>query len=79
MAYRSILLTGGTGSFGKAFIRRIINSKSKPERLVIFSRDELKQYEMKKHKAIWEIVLKFGLKFLISHLLLSNSLIYYKY
>ena len=51
MAYRSILLTGGTGSFGKAFIRRIINSKSKPERLVIFSRDELKQWELQKESA----------------------------
>jgi UDP-N-acetylglucosamine 4,6-dehydratase/5-epimerase len=42
---RSILITGGTGSFGKAFVRRIL-SQWKPARLVIYSRDELKQYEM---------------------------------
>jgi UDP-N-acetylglucosamine 4,6-dehydratase len=41
----SILITGGTGSFGKQFVRTILN-KYKPERLVIFSRDELKQFEM---------------------------------
>lgn len=41
----SIFLTGGTGSFGKAFVRQIIRT-SAPKRLVIFSRDELKQFEM---------------------------------
>ena len=44
----SILLTGGTGSFGKAFIRKIVNSNLKVNRLVIFSRDELKQWELQK-------------------------------
>tara|TARA_R110002110_G_scaffold322168_1_gene534591 strand:+ start:340 stop:1359 length:1020 start_codon:yes stop_codon:yes gene_type:complete len=42
---RSILITGGTGSFGRAFVRRII-SEWAPSRLVIYSRDELKQFEM---------------------------------
>jgi UDP-N-acetylglucosamine 4,6-dehydratase len=42
---KSILITGGTGSFGKAFVRRLL-SDWKPKRLVVFSRDELKQYEM---------------------------------
>lgn len=42
---KSILVTGGTGSFGKAFIRYILN-KYQPARLIIFSRDELKQSEM---------------------------------
>jgi UDP-N-acetylglucosamine 4,6-dehydratase/5-epimerase len=41
----SILITGGTGSFGKAFVRRIAD-KYKPRRLIVFSRDELKQFEM---------------------------------
>ena len=41
----SIFLTGGTGSFGKAFVRRIV-AEAAPRRLVIFSRDELKQFEM---------------------------------
>jgi UDP-N-acetylglucosamine 4,6-dehydratase/5-epimerase len=40
----SILLTGGTGSFGKAFIRHAL-AELDPARLVILSRDELKQYE----------------------------------
>ncbi|MBL9066179.1 MAG: UDP-N-acetylglucosamine 4,6-dehydratase (inverting) [Sphingopyxis sp.] len=41
----SIFLTGGTGSFGKAFVRHVVQT-AKPRRLVIFSRDELKQFEM---------------------------------
>ncbi len=41
----SILITGGTGSFGKAFTRLVLE-RFRPKRLVIFSRDELKQYEM---------------------------------
>ncbi len=45
----SILITGGTGSFGKAFLEQVLNSES-PARVVIFSRDELKQYEMRQ---IW--------------------------
>ena len=42
---KSILVTGGTGSFGKAFIKRVLQDW-KPKRLIIFSRDELKQWEM---------------------------------
>jgi UDP-N-acetylglucosamine 4,6-dehydratase/5-epimerase len=42
----SILVTGGTGSFGKAFVRRVLRSFPDVKRVVIFSRDELKQYEM---------------------------------
>ncbi|MBY0431840.1 MAG: UDP-N-acetylglucosamine 4,6-dehydratase (inverting) [Rhodospirillales bacterium] len=41
----SILVTGGTGSFGKAFIARLLDL-AEPARIVVFSRDELKQYEM---------------------------------
>lgn len=40
----SILITGGTGSFGKAFIRNALDT-FEPARIVIYSRDELKQYE----------------------------------
>jgi UDP-N-acetylglucosamine 4,6-dehydratase/5-epimerase len=40
----SILVTGGTGSFGKAFIGQVLDNL-KPKRVVVFSRDELKQYE----------------------------------
>lgn len=46
--YNSILLTGGTGSFGKAFVEKIIKKNRNLKRLVIFSRDELKQYELSK-------------------------------
>ena len=45
---KSILITGGTGSFGRAFIKEILKSFPKIRRLVIFSRDELKQFEMSK-------------------------------
>jgi UDP-N-acetylglucosamine 4,6-dehydratase len=44
--HKSILITGGTGSFGKAFVETILNRFPQVSRLVIFSRDELKQYEM---------------------------------
>ena len=43
---KSILLTGGTGSFGKKFVETILKKYSKIKKLKIFSRDELKQYEM---------------------------------
>ena len=42
----SILITGGTGSFGKAFITHALEHLD-PKRLVVFSRDELKQYEVR--------------------------------
>lgn len=42
---KSILVTGGTGSFGKAFVRAMLKY-GKPRRLAVFSRDELKQSEM---------------------------------
>lgn len=42
---RSLLITGGTGSFGKRFVSTVLQ-RYKPRRLVIYSRDELKQYEM---------------------------------
>jgi UDP-N-acetylglucosamine 4,6-dehydratase (inverting) len=43
---RSILVTGGTGSFGRAFVRTVLDRHPGIRRLVVFSRDELKQYEM---------------------------------
>lgn len=43
---KSILLTGGTGSFGKKFVEFILNEYPNVRRLVIYSRDELKQFEM---------------------------------
>tara|TARA_B100000212_G_C27324623_1_gene511826 strand:- start:75 stop:1094 length:1020 start_codon:yes stop_codon:yes gene_type:complete len=43
----SLLITGGTGSFGKAFLKEVIKRFPNIKRIVIFSRDELKQWEMK--------------------------------
>lgn len=43
---KSLLITGGTGSFGKAFVATVLNRYPGIKRLVIFSRDELKQFEM---------------------------------
>jgi len=42
---KSVLVTGGTGSFGKHFLKTVVE-RYKPRRLIIFSRDELKQFEM---------------------------------
>ena len=42
-----VLITGGTGSFGKQFIKTIL-LKHKPKKVIIYSRDELKQFEMAK-------------------------------
>ena len=46
MKYRSILITGGTGSFGKAFLKFILKKYKNFKRIVIFSRDEFKQFEL---------------------------------
>lgn len=43
---RSILVTGATGSFGKKFVETILNGYPEIERIVVYSRDELKQFEM---------------------------------
>jgi len=42
---KKVLITGGTGSFGKMFVKMIF-SKYKPKKVIVFSRDELKQFEM---------------------------------
>ncbi len=44
---KTILITGGTGSFGKAFTRLALE-KFNPEKVIIYSRDEFKQYQMQK-------------------------------
>ncbi len=42
---KRILITGGTGTFGKAFVKYSLN-KSDIEKIFVFSRDEMKQWEM---------------------------------
>jgi len=46
---KSILITGGTGSFGKHYIHKILNKYS-PKKIIIYSRDEQKQFEMATHE-----------------------------
>src|ERR1700751_648049 len=43
---KSILITGGTGSFGKAFVKIVLKKWPEIKRLVIYSRDEQKQFQM---------------------------------
>jgi len=50
---KSVLVTGGTGSFGQRFVVTLLN-KFRPRRLVVFSRDELKQFEMAQRLSIEE-------------------------
>lgn len=48
----SILITGGTGSFGKSFVRRVLSDFPQVRRLIVYSRDELKQFEMQQEYPI---------------------------
>ncbi|HEV2700313.1 MAG TPA: UDP-N-acetylglucosamine 4,6-dehydratase (inverting) [Steroidobacteraceae bacterium] len=45
---KSILITGGSGSFGKKYVETIL-ARHRPSRLIVYSRDELKQFEMQQH------------------------------
>ena len=44
--FQTILITGGTGSFGKAFLMRVLKKYPRIKKIIIFSRDELKQHEL---------------------------------
>lgn len=46
LSNKSVLVTGGTGSFGKAFVRTVLERSPDIKRLVVYSRDELKQFDM---------------------------------
>ncbi|MCB1198525.1 MAG: UDP-N-acetylglucosamine 4,6-dehydratase (inverting) [Deltaproteobacteria bacterium] len=46
---KTVLITGGTGSFGQRFVHRILHDYPEVKKIIIFSRDELKQYEMANH------------------------------
>lgn len=56
---KSVLVTGGTGSFGKAFVQRLLKD-DEVKKLVVFSRDELKQFEMSEKNLISQIKILFG-------------------
>lgn len=55
---KSILITGGTGSFGKNFVRRVL-SLHNPRRIVIYSRDEFKQWQMAEEFKEYSSILRF--------------------
>ena len=57
---KSILITGGTGSFGQKFVSSVLERFS-PKRLIVYSRDELKQSEMKSNPAFQNPALRFFL------------------
>ncbi|MBB65664.1 MAG: UDP-N-acetylglucosamine 4,6-dehydratase (inverting) [Waddliaceae bacterium] len=50
---KTVLITGGTGSFGRAFARKVLQ-KCNPRRVIIFSRDEWKQWEMRRSDPIFD-------------------------
>ena len=62
LANASILITGGTGSLGKAFVDTVLKRHPDIKRLVIFSRDELKQFEMSQ---IWSEKQYKGLRYFL--------------
>ncbi len=50
---KTILVTGGTGSFGKQFIRKALTEHC-PKKVIVFSRDELKQWEMRQSEPVFD-------------------------
>jgi len=58
---KTILITGGTGSFGSNFVKEIIKKKYGLKKIIIFSRDELKQFELQKKKNLKSNLLRFFL------------------
>src|SRR4051812_43027031 len=50
---KSILVTGGTGSFGKCFIRKVLTEHC-PRKVIVLSRDELKQWEMRQSDPVFD-------------------------
>lgn len=58
---KTILITGGTGSFGSNFVKEIIKKKYGLKKIIIFSRDELKQFELQKKINIKSNLLRFFL------------------
>jgi UDP-N-acetylglucosamine 4,6-dehydratase len=53
LQHKTVLVTGGTGSFGKTFIRRALTEHD-PTKVIVFSRDELKQWEMRQSDPIFD-------------------------
>ncbi len=58
---KTVLITGGTGSFGSNFVKEIVKKKYGLKKIIIFSRDELKQFELQKKINIKSNLLRFFL------------------
>ncbi|MBW2733380.1 MAG: UDP-N-acetylglucosamine 4,6-dehydratase (inverting) [Deltaproteobacteria bacterium] len=61
LSNRTILITGGTGSFGRAFVRIVLDRFPEVQRIVVYSRDELKQSEMQETFSDYSNKLRFFL------------------
>ena len=72
---KTILITGATGSFGKTFIKHILKKKLPFRKIIVFSRDELKQHEMKVSKDFNELKNK-QLRFFIGDIRDKDRLIW---
>lgn len=70
---KTLFITGGTGSFGKSFIKECLN-KFNPKKIIIFSRDELKQYEMQNDPFLEKYIKKNKLRFFIGDVRDKNRL-----
>ncbi len=57
---QSILITGGTGSFGQSFVKTVLENYT-PKRVIVYSRDELKQSEMRDNPQLFDPALRFFL------------------
>ena len=55
---KTILITGGTGSFGKKFTKRVLEQFN-PKKIIIYSRDEYKQYLMQRDFAEYEKIMRY--------------------
>ena len=56
---KNILITGGTGSFGQAFVENEVINNSNYNKIIIFSRDEYKQFLLKKNYQILKILISY--------------------
>ena len=65
---KTILITGGTGSFGSMFVTNVLK-KSKPKLIIIYSRDEMKQWKMQEKFKVYN-----NLKFIIGDVRDSKKL-----
>ena len=63
---KTILVTGGTGSFGKKFVQMILE-RYKSTKIIIYSRDELKQFEMRNVYPTTEFPIKYFIYIKINH------------